>query len=61
MTVIITSTGKAQEIATTDGPMTTGAGSRQYGTMPVVYPDAEPIPGADTSRVSIGAGQQEVP
>lgn len=60
MTVILTSTGKIQEVADADGPMTTVAGSRQNGTSPVTYPDAEPIAGADTSRITRTDGQQEV-
>lgn len=60
MTVITTSTGTAQEVADADGPMTTAAGSRQYGTAPVTYADAEPIDDADTSRIVRAGGMQEV-
>lgn len=49
MSVVRTSTGAAQEVALADGPMTTVAGSRQFGTEPGYYPDATPIDGADTS------------
>jgi len=60
MAVIRTSTGKAQEVATEDGPMLTAAGSLQYGTAPVTYADAEPIDDADTSRIVRADGMQEV-
>ncbi len=60
MTVIRTSTGTVQEVATEDGPMLTAAGSLQYGTAPIVYAGSEPIPGADTSFALVGSGMQEV-
>ena len=60
MAVIRTSTGTAQEVATEDGPMTTAAGSRQYGMAPTVYADAEPIDDADTSSIVRADGMQEV-
>jgi len=60
MTVIRTSTGTVQEIATEDGPMLTAAGSLQYGTAPEDYPGSEPIDGADTYFYLNGSGMQEV-
>lgn len=59
MTVIRTSIGTAQEVAPADGPMTTAAGSRQYGVA-TEYAGGSPIPGADTGFYRAGNGMQEV-
>lgn len=60
MVVIRTSTGTVQEVAGEDGPMTTDAGSRQYGLADPVVIGATPIPGADTYFYPSPAGMQEV-
>lgn len=61
MAVIRTSTGTVQEVATEEGPMTTAAGSRQFGLPDPEVAGAEPIPGADTYFYqSPGGGLQEV-
>lgn len=60
MTVIRTSTGTVQEIATEDGPMTTAAGSRQMGVKDAEVVGATPITGADTYFYQNGSGMQEV-
>lgn len=60
MAVIKTSTGRAQEVATATGAMTTAAGSRQAGVAPTSYPSATPITGADTKAVLLANGLQEV-
>jgi len=60
MTVIRTSTGSVQEIATEDGPMTTAAGSRQMGVKDAEVVGATLIPGADTYFYPNGSGMQEV-
>lgn len=60
MAVIRTSTGTAQEVATENGPMTTAAGSRQYGLVDDPVVGATQIPGADTYFYQNGSGMQEV-
>lgn len=59
MTVIRTSTGTSQELALSDGQMTTAAGSLQFGTA-TEYVGGSPIPGADTEFYRTGNGMQEV-
>lgn len=60
MTVIRTSTGTVQEIATEDGPMTTAAGSRQMGVKDAQVSGATQIPGSDTYFYAGSVGMQEV-
>jgi len=61
MAVIRTSTGTVQEVATEDGPMTTAAGSRQYGLKDSTVIGATLIPGADTYfYLTPSGGLQEV-